>query len=106
MMPEKVRFALVPHHPVSPSGAIEWDPQAGTATGPGAEALLELIEMVTGSGSIMVRGMGPVYYTITDPLRRPDEMAVIVFSNWQLPPELAPYFPKFDFPPLPEGVTA
>lgn len=72
-----------------PDVQVEWDSENGTLTGPGAAHLQLLIDSVLEQG-YMVGHPYPTSYSMTDPLRIPEEMATLLGMYWHLPDDMIP----------------
>jgi len=70
-----------------------WDWESGEVRGPDAD----YVRAVAAEGLHNGMAMGypyPTSYPITDPLRKPGELAVLVGNLWLLPEELAGAYPQ------------
>lgn len=85
--------------PFSGGGApleFEWDPDTGQVRGPGADNVRECAAEAKVAGYTLGHPH-PTPYKVSDPLRRPAELAVILGTCWKLPPDLQAAYPK---PPI------
>lgn len=81
---------------------LVWDSEAGTVTGPDRERVMALIP---GSGPFTVSlRVSPESAVISDPLRDPLEMAILLGTRWDLPPELEALYPELGA--VPEDAVA
>lgn len=86
----KYRFDLPPASPKGANLTFEWDAEAGTVSGPGADTVRSLASGTT----ILIQPWPTVHEFSPAPLRSLADMAAIVGLGWQLPPELAEHYPQ------------
>ena len=72
--------------------SFEWNPKTGGVRGPSAALIIEMAKKARRAGEI-VGHPHPTSYAMTDPLRQPSELAVVLGNHWQLPPDLAAAYP-------------
>lgn len=72
---------------------FDWDIDRGELRGRDAQHLNELIAKIVAHGEFVSHPY-PTSYKITNPLRRLDEMAVILGWYWKLSDDLAAAYPK------------
>jgi hypothetical protein len=93
------RYTLKPLNGMGAALEFAWDPESGDVRGPDGD----YVRAVAAEGVHNGAAMGypyPTTYPITDPLRRPGEMAVLLGNLWLLPEELAAAYPV---PPTDNG---
>lgn len=83
---------------------LVWDSERGTVSGSDAQRVLERIQEPAGTPFIVSLRTAPESQSISDPLHKPEEMAVLLGAMWMLPPELEALYPMFD--ELPEDLLA
>lgn len=77
-------------NPAAQHLVFSWDPDRGELGGPGAVVIRERIA----DGAVVAHPM-PWGWTLgDDPLRSWQDMAAIVGSEWELPAELVPHYPR------------
>ncbi len=87
-----------------PVGHIDWDREAGKVSGPLAARVLELMSYALADGYVMTDPYPTAYDIGAEPLRSARDLALILSTDWQVPPELrdalppAPKMPD-DLPP-------
>ena len=86
-------YTLQPADGVGEPLVFDWDPETGAVRGPGADYVRTLVSGVLKSGVAMGHPY-PTAYPISDPLRRPAELAVLLGNRYHLPVELARAYPK------------
>ena len=86
-------YTLQPADGVGEPLVFDWDPETAQVRGPGAEYVRALVSGVLKSGMAMGHPY-PTAYRMTDPLRCPAEMAVLLGNGYHLPVELARAYPK------------
>jgi hypothetical protein len=86
-------YRLEPANGIGPVLEFEWDPGTGELFGPAAQGIRATVEDAQRAGRVMGLPI-PTLYEISDPLRTPSEMAVILGTLWRLPPDLAAAYPK------------
>lgn len=87
---------LQPLNGLGPALEFEWDPATGALGGRNAGE----VRALAADGKTAGYWLGhphPTPYVISDPLRRPGELAVLLGNIWQLDPELAQAYPE---PPI------
>lgn len=71
-----------------PDLEFEWDPEAGAVRGRDADKVLEMAQAALDHGEVTSHPH-PTGYDITDPIRKPRELAAILGRFWILPEDLA-----------------
>lgn len=86
------RYRLEPltgaHRPIE----FEWDAGAGELRGPDADQVRQLAQDAKRAGEVIGHPY-PTAHRVSDPLRRPEEMAVVLGNAWRLDGELATAYP-------------
>lgn len=72
---------------------FEWDPDTGGVRGKDAGRVLTVAQRAKDEGEVQGHPY-PTTYQITNPLRDPSEMAVVLGQYWKLPADLALAYPK------------
>lgn len=72
---------------------FEWDAEAGTFRGRDALKIEGMIADALKEGSVCSHPH-PTVYEMTDPARKPAELAVLLGQFWQLPDDLARAYPR------------
>lgn len=72
--------------------AFEWNPKTGGVRGPSAALVIEMARQARRAGEVVGHPQ-PTVHLITDPLRHPSELAVVLGNDWQLPQDLADVYP-------------
>jgi hypothetical protein len=86
--------------------AFTWDSDAGTVEGPDAAFVLERAANYAGSSCGVMLRVCPESRGVTDPLRIPAEMAILLGGEYELPPELEALYPVVDTADdVPEGMV-
>jgi len=75
--------------------SFEWNPKTGGVRGPSAALIIEMAKKARRAGEVVGRPY-PTSYPMTDPLRHPSELAVVLGNHWQLPPDLAAAYPDVE----------
>jgi len=86
------RYTLQPMGGIGAALEFAWDPETGEVRGPDAD----YVRAVAAEGLHNGVATGypyPTVYPITDPLRKPGELAVLLGNLWLLPGELAEAYP-------------
>jgi hypothetical protein len=86
------KYALQPHGK-GPDLVFEWDSETGQVWGQDAEEVRQAALSAQRAGYAMGHPQ-PTPYAISDPLRRPGELAVVLGNLWKLPADLADAYPK------------
>jgi len=79
---------LSPVSPAVSSLEFSWDAVAGRLSGRDAMTVQALVDAAKAEGEVTSHPM-PTSYAITDPLRKPTQMAAILGQYWRLPADLA-----------------
>lgn len=85
---------------------FDWDPETGELRGPGADRVRDLARAAKRRGWADAAPL-PWSYPVSDPLRRPVELAVVLGNWYRLPPDLRAVYPEpppMDDTPAPPGV--
>lgn len=75
-----------------------WDSEAGTVSGDGAQAISWRIRAYAGKSYGVPHRQPPESFLVKDPLRNPEEMAILLGEVWSLPPELEALYPSTEGP--------
>lgn len=86
------RYALQPLNGIGAALEFAWDSETGELRGLNADYVRDVAAEGVHNGVAMGFPY-PTTYPITDPLRRPGEMAVLLGNVWLLPEELAEAYP-------------
>lgn len=84
---------------------FDWDPVTGALTGRDA-ALVQVLADRAKRDGYCTGHPHPTPYTISDPLHRREELAVVLGNLWQLDPDLAAAYPRPAPADLPPGAIA
>ena len=99
-------YKLQPLRGEGDSLVFEWDPDTGGIRGSGAPYVRQLAQLPLLDG-VALGHPYPTPYPITDPLRKPAELAVILGNAWHLPDDLARAYPCLaERDGLPGGIIA
>jgi hypothetical protein len=83
---------------------FEWDSDSGVVRGRDAARVAELVADANRVGTIVGHPY-PTVFEVSDPLRNPDELALVLGQYWQLPEDLARNYPKAPADEVPEGAV-
>jgi len=73
--------------------SFEWNSKTGGVRGPSAALVIDMARKASRAGEVVGHPY-PTPHIITDPLRTPSEMAVVLGNKWHLPPDLAAVYPE------------
>lgn len=73
---------------------FDWNPETGEIRGKSADLVSAMCRQATKEGWVTGHPY-PTEHAITDPLRKPEEMAVVLGQYWQLEGELQAAYPFF-----------
>lgn len=85
-------YSLEPLNGVGPALQFEWDPSTGSVRGEGADYVRAVAAHAQHAGYALGHPH-PTPYSITNPLSKPAELAVILGNVWRLPKDLAAAYP-------------
>lgn len=83
---------------------FEWDPDTGDISGTDAQLVCAAAEAAREAGYAIGHPY-PTPYKVSDPLRRPSELAVILGNAWRSVGDLAAAYPKAPAHDLPPDAT-
>lgn len=82
----------------APSGQIEWSPEDGTVTSSNEKLVaivLFVAETAREKGHIRVEPH-PSTFKVSEPLSNQAEFAAVCGTHWEVPPELAEFYPEIE----------
>jgi hypothetical protein len=73
------------------AGHLDWNSATGDLSAPLADEVRELVEAAIEAGGVSGDPV-PTFYRVTNPLRRPAELAVVLAERWAVPHALLPAY--------------
>lgn len=99
------KYSLQPRNGLGPPLEFEWDQATGELAGRNAEEVRTLAQDAKRAGYWSGHPL-PTPYAVSDPLRRPGELAVVLGNVWRLPEDLQAAYPPPPAGDLPPGAIA
>ena len=72
---------------------FDWNSKTGGVRGPSAALVIQLATQARRAGEVVGHPY-PTPHIITDPLRHPSDLAVVLGNEWVLSPDLAEAYPQ------------